>query len=174
MYEPFGYFITCDAVARVALHPLPHVEHRAACRIHHHAPDLSQRLEVRDRHAKRGQDHHVIGADAAEVEPSLGVGLQDLDPHRAQLGVDVRVVDDLTHEHEVPVGKLATRLVGVLHRPLHAVAEPELPRQADRHVAHDEHAVLRAHAVHDASGIVGIEVFLDVGLEAESLPEVRG
>ena len=43
-----------QTVARVRIHTLPDVEHRAAGRVHHHAPLGAERLEVVDRDAEGG------------------------------------------------------------------------------------------------------------------------
>jgi hypothetical protein len=54
-----------EAVARVGLDALPHVEHRAARGVDHHAAEGAQGVEVVDGHAERRQDHHVLGATGA-------------------------------------------------------------------------------------------------------------
>src|SRR3954470_549666 len=56
-----------ESVARVTLHALPDVEHRATRRIHHHATDAAQDLEVGDRDSERRQDHDVLWLHAAEI-----------------------------------------------------------------------------------------------------------
>ena len=48
------------------------------------------------------------------------------------------IVDDLADQVEPPVGELVPRLVGVIHRPLHPVAEAELPGQPEGERAHGE------------------------------------
>ena len=68
------------------------------------------------------------------LERAAGVR-QEADAERPQLVVDVRVVDDLAGQVDVLVGELAPRLVGVVHGPVHAVAEPELLREVDREPA---------------------------------------
>ena len=83
-----------EPVAGVALHPLPHVENRAAGRVDHDAADLAQRLEILDRDTECRQDHD-IGRLHAGVIDHLLADLQNLDPHVPELPVHVRVVDDL-------------------------------------------------------------------------------
>ena len=50
-------------------------------------------------------------------------------PMRAQLVVDVRVVDDFAGEEDAAIGKTLARLVGVVDRAIDAVAEPEFARE---------------------------------------------
>ena len=57
-----------------------------------------------------------------------GIG-QKADALRAQLIVDVRVVDDFAGQKDVAVGKPVPRLIGVVDGAVHAVAEPELTGQ---------------------------------------------
>ena len=56
---------------------------------------------------------------------------QEADALRAQLVVDVRVVDDLAGQVDAAIGEARARLVGVVHGAVHAVAEAELARQVD-------------------------------------------
>src|SRR5205814_1099147 len=92
--------------------------------------------------------------------------------HLAQASVDMRVVDDLADEIDAPVGKLLARLIRVLYRALHPVAEPEFAGQTKRDVANREGVVLRPHPVDDPATVVSGQVFLNFGLEAETLAEV--
>ena len=48
-----------------------------------------------------------------------------MDARRAKTLVDVRVVDDLAGQVDVPIGKSSPRLIGVVDRTIHAVAEAE-------------------------------------------------
>ena len=86
------------------------------------------------------------GRTASKSNVAARVGLEDLDPHAAQLRVHVRIVDDLADEQQAPVGELAPGLVGVLDRALHAVAEAELACEPDRDVVHDERVVVSRSA----------------------------
>ena len=54
---------------------------------------------------------------------------QKADALRAQLIVDVRVVDDLAGQKDVAVGKALARLIGVVDGAIDAVAEAELARE---------------------------------------------
>ena len=156
------------AVARVALDPLPDVEHRAAGGIHQHAADASQPVEVVDGHAERGQDDDVLAADRREVEAPLVAAGQEPHPHRAQLVVDVGVVNDLAHEVEPPVGKLEPGLVRVVHRAIHAVAEPELPGEPEAQRPDVETVLAGAQGLDHRAVVVGRELAFDLGLEAEA------
>src|SRR6185312_13656321 len=162
-----------ESVARVALDALPDVEHRTAGRVDEHTALVAQRGKVVDRDAEGGKNDDVLRRDRAEVERAGGIGpRQNLDAHVAQASVHHRVVDDLADEIDAPIGKLATRLVGVLDRALHAVAEAEFASQPDRDVADLEREVARLEQVDDPPVVVGGELALDLGLEPESLAEI--
>ena len=60
---------------------------------------------------------------------------EEADALRAQLIVDVRVVDDLAGQEDRPVGKALARLIGVVHRAIDAVAEAELAREVNGEAA---------------------------------------
>ncbi len=57
-----------ESIARITLDSLPDVEYRAAGRVDHHAPDLTQNLEVGDGNSERRQDHDVLSFDAAKID----------------------------------------------------------------------------------------------------------
>ena len=60
---------------------------------------------------------------------------QEPDALRAQLIVDVRVVDDLAGQDDRRDRETLARLVGVIDRAIDAVAEAELAREMDRQPA---------------------------------------
>jgi hypothetical protein len=101
----------------------PDVEHRTTRGVDERAAPLLELLEQRDRYAERRQDHHVGGAQLVERLPVVG---EEADSHRAQLLVDMRVVDDFAGEEDLAVGKALARLVCVVDRAIHAIAEAEL------------------------------------------------
>ena len=164
------------SVSRVALHALPHVQHRAARRVDHHAASLTESREVGDRHPERRQDHHVVRIHDAEIERCLrGIRVVLEEDHAgiAQPGIDVRIVDDLAGEIDLPVGKFLARLVGVLDRALDPVAEAKLAGQANRHAAGTEREVPLLEQIDQPPVVRGSQLALDVSLEAESLSEIR-
>ena len=61
----------------------------------------------------------------------VGVVAQEPDAHRAQLLVDVRVVNDFAGQIDGPIGKAPARLIGVVDGAVDAVAEAELAREVD-------------------------------------------
>ena len=71
------------------------------------------------------------GSHAGEVELAVRPVMQELDAHLLELPVHVRIVDDLAHQQEPPVGELVAGLVGVVDRAIHAVAEAELAGQPE-------------------------------------------
>ena len=56
---------------------------------------------------------------------------QEPHAHRAQLFVDVRVVDDFAGQVHAAIGEALARLVGVVDRAVDAVAEAEFLREVD-------------------------------------------
>ena len=119
-----------------------------------------------------GQDHHVVGDDPGEVElPVLAPG-EEADAHVPELLIDVGVVDDLADQEEPAVGELDPGLVGVVHRPVHPVAEAELPGQPEGQRTDGEPVLVGPERLHHRAVVVGGELPLDLGLEAEAPPEV--
>ena len=161
-----------EAVPGVGVHALPDVEDRAAGRVHEDAPHAAQPLEVADRHAERGEDHHVVRSHRGEVELAARGAVEALHAHGMELGIDVGVVDDLAHQEQAAVRKLGARLVGVLDRAVDAVAEPELAGQPEGEVADGEGVAAAPDRVHDAAVVVGGERPLDRPLQPEAAPEV--
>ncbi len=161
-----------EAVAGVALDTLPDVEHRAAGGVHQHATDAAQRLEVVEGDAERRDDHHILRRDPRVVEALLA-GDEELDPHRLHLGIHVRVVNDLTHQHDASIGKLVPRLVGILDRTLDAVAEAELAGEPDRGVAGSQLVRALTEQIHQMPRVIGIQRPLDLGAHAEALAVIR-
>src|SRR5213593_2755653 len=162
-----------EAVARVALDALPHVEHRAARRVDENAPDRPQVLEVLDRDAEGWQDDDIFRVYRREIEARAITTIEDIDPHLAQLCVHVRIVNDLADEKDSSIGELAPRLIRVFHCALHAVAEAELARKPDGDVADGQRVVAIAQKI-DQPSLVGGELRLNLRLEAETLAKVCG
>jgi hypothetical protein len=123
------------AVARVADHVLPDVEHAAAGGVDEHAAFLAQVLELAHRHPEGRQDHDVGLVDGRVALVRLLLVLQDHDPERFDASVDLGVVDDLAREEDAPVRELLARLVRVLDGAVDPVAEAELAGQLHLHVA---------------------------------------
>ncbi len=166
-----------EALARVLLDPLPHVEHRAARRIHEHIHEhtaqIAQVLEVGVTHAEGRNENDVLRLHAGKIELPVLAGANDRHPHGLELLVHVGVVDDLPHQMDPLVGELGTALVGVLHGAVHAVAESEFPGQAECEIVYVERVATLADPVYQLAVVVLGEVALDLSLEAEALAEVR-
>jgi hypothetical protein len=156
-----------EAIARVALDALPDVEHRSARRVHEHAADRAKSLEILDRHAERRKNHDVVGLEAPEVEDAVG-RQENLDPHLAEAGVDVRVVDDLADEEQASVRELAASLVRVLDGALDAVAEAELAREAHGDVSDRKCVCPLAEEGDELTFVVRGEVVCHLGAESEA------
>jgi hypothetical protein len=115
-----------------------------------------------------GQDDDVV---LAELFERLAGIAQEADAHRAQLIVDVRVMDDLAGQKHGAIGKAAARLVGVIDRPVDAVTEPELAREANRQPAGSISEVLRFDAVNQVAVIARRQHAGHGMLQVEALAE---
>ena len=89
-------------------------------------PRFDERLEQLDGDAERRQDDDVVRRQ--RVERFAGVA-EEADALRANLVVDVRVVDDLAGQKDRAIGKALPRLIRVVHGAIDAVAEAELARE---------------------------------------------
>ena len=155
----------------VAAHVLPDVEHRTARRVDQRASAPVELLEHRDGHAERGQDDDVRGAEAID-----GVNLvaQETDALGAQVFVHVRVVDDFAREEHLAVRKSLARLVRVIDRAVHAVAEPELSSEVHRQPSGLVGEILRLHALDEGAVIVLGQHAGDGLLHVETFTEDQG
>src|SRR5436309_6686868 len=163
-----------EAVARVHLDALPDVQHRTTRRIDEHASDRPQPLEVPHRDAECREDYDVAGVHRAEVELAIPPfwPVQELDAHRGELLIDVRVVNDLADQEGALVGELGARFVRVLDCAVHAVTESELAGEPERQVADLERVSRLANEIDDAAVVIGGECALDRAFEAESFAEI--
>src|SRR5439155_22247645 len=142
-----------------------------AGRVDQHAAHRPQALEVADGHAERGDQYHIRRRHRREIELPRRVMSEDGNAELFEPAIHVWVVDDLADEVDALLGKLAARLVRVLHRTVYAVTEAELLRQPERQVAHYERVVLGAQPVHQPA-VIRRHVVRDGVLEAEALPEI--
>ena len=99
-----------------------------------------------------------------------GVG-EEPDPHRPQLVVDVRVVDDFAGEEDVAIGEALARLVGVVDRAVDAVAEPELAREVHGQPAGAVREVVGLDPLDDRAVIVVGQHAGDGMLQVEAFAE---
>jgi hypothetical protein len=123
--------------------------------------------EIFDGDAEGGEDDDILGGERV---PRLAGVRQEADALRPQLVVHVRV-DDLAGQEDAPRRELEPRLVGVVHRPVHAVTEAELAGQVDGEAA-GVVAVVPGLDVGDQVAVVtGGELAGDLALEVEALLE---
>ena len=161
-----------EAITRVFLHPLPHVQYRAAGGVDEDAANLTQPLEVLRGHAERRQDHHVLRGDMSEVEGAGLVRVEEPNSHFGHAPIHVGVVNDLTHQVDAAVGKLVDRLVRVIDGSVDSVAEAELLGEAHCDVPERVRVAPRANALDQGGVVCGVDEGFDLGLEAEALAEV--
>ena len=84
----------------------------------------------------------------------------------------MRVVDDLADQEGALGGELGARFVRVLDRTIHAVAESELARQAERDVTHGEAEPGATHRIHHATVVIRDQGAFDGALEPEAFAVV--
>src|SRR6185295_12077983 len=111
-------------------------------------------------HAKRGQDYDIIGFDSAVVDVGMGDGgwgmgsrspgfsasrvpsppspvplllsrHQELNSHRLEIRVHVRVMDDLSSQVDGTIRELLSGLVGILNGSFDPVTEAKFLGQTD-------------------------------------------
>src|SRR5262249_35622458 len=99
---------------------------------------------------------------------------EEADAARAQPIVDVRVVDDLASEEDVPAGKARDRLVGVVDRAIDAVTEAELAREMDRQPPFLVAEAGRADLVDEPAVVRGGELARNRLFHVEALAEDQG
>src|SRR6185437_15615139 len=162
-----------EAVLGIRLDPLPDVEHRSAGRIHQHAPQVAEALEVFHSHAERGHEHDVSCNDVREIEFSALGTVEKLHAHGTELGVDVGIVDDLADQEDPRVGELGAGLVGVFDRAVDAVTEAEFTSEAEGQVADGKAEALRTYVIYDAAVVIRGQGAFDGPFEPETLPKVR-
>src|SRR5690349_9838487 len=161
-----------EAVFCIRFDALPHVQHRATRRVHEHAADRPQSLEILHRDAERRQDDDIGRRDVGKIELAVVGPPEELHAHRLQLLVDVGIVDDLAHQKDLPLGKLGARLVGVFHGAVHAVTEAELARQLEGQIAGGQDIAPGADLVHHSAVVVRRQRPFDMALEPEAPSKV--
>ena len=161
-----------EAIAGVAVHALPHEQHRAAGGVDQDAADRLEPLQIGDRHPEGGDDDDVVRGNVPEVEFAVVAGEEQFDAHLLETQVHVRIVDDLADEVDALVGELVARLVGVVDRPVDPVAETEVLGQPYRDVAEPVGVGTGPDALDDRGVVLRVDQGLHLGLEAEALAEV--
>ena len=78
-------------------------------------------------------------------------------PRFGESFVHAGVVDDLTGDEDAPIRKSAARLVSILNRARHPVAEAELAREEDRGPVRFEPEVVGFEPLHDAAVVLPLE-----------------
>jgi hypothetical protein len=81
-------------------------------------------------------------------------------------------VDHVPCDEDAPVGELLPGLEGVVHGPIHPVAEPELIGEADREAVGLEDVAVLTDPINDLRAIVPVQKMLDVLPHLEAFTEV--
>ena len=112
---------------------------------------------------------------STSVQPELGTGLagvaEKADVLLPQLIVHVRVVDDLPGEEDALYRKALAGLVGVVDRPIDAVAEAEFPGEVDRETPGRVAVALFLDLGDQGRVVAGRQHACDLVFEVEALPE---
>ena len=118
-----------EALLGVALDVLPDVQHRAAGRVHQRAAACHERFEQLEGDAERRQDDDVVARDRIDRFARVGQEADAL-ARSWSLTCGLWMISPVRKIRRS--GKRDPRLVGVVHRAVHAVAEAELAREVDR------------------------------------------
>jgi hypothetical protein len=163
-----------EAVPGILVDVLPDVEHAAAGGVHQHAAPGPQELHLRHRDPEGGKQHDILRPDLRVAGGGVHLLGEDTDAQPLDAEVHIRVVDDLSGEKDPPLRELLLRLIGVFHRAVHAVAEPELPGQPEHEVAGPGRVVELLQPLHHPAVVVlgqdrphhrlQVEALLEVGL----------
>ena len=157
-----------EPISGVLPHLFPHVQYRSAGGIDQRTSLAIVPFELRNRHAERGENDD--GLVAEPVRPLTRIA-QETDARGAQLLIHVRVVNDLAREVDRPVREPSACLIGVIDRPIHTVAEPELPREVDGQPPGRVPVCRSLDPVDELAVVVLGQLAGDHGLEIESLSE---
>src|SRR5688572_8821576 len=161
------------AVARVVVHLFPDVEDAAARRVDEHAVLRLQVRKLGHADAERGEDHDIAGGNLTEALHWIVRVGEDLNPHRLDALVDVRIVDNLARQKYPPIGELPARLIRVIDGAIDAVTEAEFFRELD---VERPGARLIAHslkALDDGTLVSARQNRPDLGFQAETLLEIH-
>ena len=148
---------------RVLPHALPDAHHVAAGRIHEPAAlgfELAARIETSV--PKAGMMTMSPLPQVLDVGVLLLAG-KELDAHRADLVVHLRVVDDLAEDIDGLIGEDLARGVGQVNGALDAVAEAEFLGQLDGQVARGKHMPAGANALDQVAAVMREDLGLDGG-----------
>src|SRR5215211_111778 len=162
-----------EALLGIAANALPHRQYRAAGGVHHDASQLPELAYPVDGGAEGGQEDHVLGGQAVEgLLDGNAVVRQEPDANLPEPPVDRGVMDDVPGYVDAPVRELLSCLEGVVHRPIHPVAEPELLGEAQGQTVGLEDVAVLADRVDDLRAVVPIQEVLHVVAHLEAPAEV--
>ncbi len=121
--------------------------------------------------APKAEEDDVLWAQSIEelVRAAVEALREEAYVHLAQAGVHGGVVDHVPRDVDAPVGELLAGLEGVVHGPVHPVAEPELVGEPDGEALRREDVAVLAQPVHDLRAVVAVEEVLDVLPHLEAL-----
>jgi len=166
-----------DVILRILADAFPDAHDVAAGRIHKPAAFGFELLPHGDFHPESGNNDNVILLQVGDVRVLFAAG-EELDAHRADLIVDLRVMDDFAEDVERLIGEDLPRGIGQVNGPLDAVAKAELLGEPDRQVARCQHIPVAANALDQAAAIVrqhlGLNCRHDIRAAQVDLPGDNG
>ncbi len=157
-----GRFPMNDAgnlLGSVLAHPLPDAHHVAARRIDNLARAPLYRLDGGDLRAEGWNDHDVAGIQFFDFLVGR-MRRKIANSHGGELGIYLRVMDNLSQEGNPAIGENLPRRVGEVDRPLDSVAESELFGQSNNRSTLLEDPSLAANAFHEAAFVVAFDLRL--------------
>jgi len=124
--------------------------------------------------AEGREDHHVLLVQILEplVRPPVEALGEELDAHLPEPGVHGGVVDHVPRQEDPAVRELLPGLEGVVHGPVHPVAEAELVGEAQGEVPGLEHVVAAPDLVDDLGAVVPVQQVLHLPPHLEAPAEI--
>jgi hypothetical protein len=104
---------------------LVRLDHPRAGGVHHRHAERLQALQIFDRRAEGGHDHHVVGAELLPRARLGGLAAQEAHSLGAQVLVNARIVDDRGDQPQRAACVPAPRLLDHRERAVHPPAEAE-------------------------------------------------
>jgi len=160
-----------EALVGISLHVLPHVQHGAARGVDQCASALDERLEQFDCDSECWKDYDVVRRQRVERFTWIA---EKADSLRADLIVDVRVVDDFAGQKQRAIGKALARLIGVVNGAIDAVTEAKLASEVQAQPTGLKSIVSCLDRRHEVAVITLRQHVRDFVLEVETFSKDEG
>lgn len=151
-----------NVVFGVVAHSAPYFHYITTGGVDDVAADLGESVHEMGR-GSEGRDNHDILVGELVVIGAHFPPWEGNDSHFAELGVDLRVVDDFANQENTLFFEDLASGVSEVDRAFNAVAEAKFSSQADGGVADGEFATLPEDFFHDGRAVVVLDFVLDEG-----------